>query len=531
MIKKSKSLNNLSISSIREQLRLEHQTQQQQQQQLKQQQQLPKNRQKLRSEQGLIPLACIGIGAVISGDFYGWNFGLAGGFGGLLISLIIVTFMYIGISLSLAELSSMYPSAEGAFKFSKEAFGPYAGCLCGISETLEYVLLVPVVLTAQGDHLMILFGINENNDAIKIGFWALLCIIYSILHLWGPNPTFKSNTILTFGTVLILFIYWCGCIYIISCDNINTIIDRMFNIEPNEIYYGSSIFLPNGFYGIFTSLTYASWFFVAIEELPITAEDAIKPKIIVPKAIKWSIIILTVSAFFTLCLSVSVPGGSHNISLTGQPLYRSLISGLMNKCVNIKTNTDCNNSDNCIWNNDELSCYDIQLTNNVLIWDIIINFGALISLFTSCHSIIYAAGRQLMSLTRNGTIHSFTKFNVISNSTPRYALTFVIVLGFIIATLTYIIGKGVNFLLSISVAAASLSYIFSMLSFITLRFKRKLDERIYKSPIGIFGAGYAATISLIIFLSFFIDVAINSGLYELCAVLITFFIIYGAAPG
>ena len=37
------------------------------------------------------------LGAVISGDCFGWNFGLgAGGFGGLLIATVVITVMYVG---------------------------------------------------------------------------------------------------------------------------------------------------------------------------------------------------------------------------------------------------------------------------------------------------------------------------------------------------------------------------------------------------------------------------------------------------
>ena len=46
---------------------------------------------KLRPYARVFHLWALGVGAVISGDFFGWNFGLAaGGFGGLLIALIII---------------------------------------------------------------------------------------------------------------------------------------------------------------------------------------------------------------------------------------------------------------------------------------------------------------------------------------------------------------------------------------------------------------------------------------------------------
>ena len=41
-------------------------------------------------------LWALGVGAVISGDFFGWNYGLAtGGFGGLFVATLIVSVMYV----------------------------------------------------------------------------------------------------------------------------------------------------------------------------------------------------------------------------------------------------------------------------------------------------------------------------------------------------------------------------------------------------------------------------------------------------
>ena len=55
-------------------------------------------RRKLRRHAAFWSLWALGVGAVISGDFYGWNLGLdAGGFGGLLIAGIVITVMYYGL--------------------------------------------------------------------------------------------------------------------------------------------------------------------------------------------------------------------------------------------------------------------------------------------------------------------------------------------------------------------------------------------------------------------------------------------------
>eukprot|EP01083_Nonionella_stella_P289320 984558_1 len=133
----------------------------------------------------LLSLTALGVGAVISGDFFGWNFGLErGGFGGLIVATLLVGLMYVCVSLSLAELASMYPSAEGAFRFSRHALGPYAGFCCGLSESLEYVLLVPVIITGLGDQLNVLFNITV--PEAQIGWWVLLCIFFFwIAFIWS----------------------------------------------------------------------------------------------------------------------------------------------------------------------------------------------------------------------------------------------------------------------------------------------------------------------------------------------------------
>ncbi|HEY1347824.1 MAG TPA: hypothetical protein VGF54_22765, partial [Streptosporangiaceae bacterium] len=58
----------------------------------------------------------LGVAAVISGDFYGWNLGLdAGGFGGLLIATVFIAIMYYGLCFSIAEMSPALPHTGGAY--------------------------------------------------------------------------------------------------------------------------------------------------------------------------------------------------------------------------------------------------------------------------------------------------------------------------------------------------------------------------------------------------------------------------------
>jgi len=60
----------------------------------------------LRKYAGVWSLWALGIGAVISGHYSGWNLGLAsGGWGGMFVATIIIAIMYIGLTFSIAEMS------------------------------------------------------------------------------------------------------------------------------------------------------------------------------------------------------------------------------------------------------------------------------------------------------------------------------------------------------------------------------------------------------------------------------------------
>lgn len=60
----------------------------------------------LQRHAGVWSLWALGVAAVISGDFFGWNFGLDFGFGGLLVATIVITVMYLGLCYSILNDAS-----------------------------------------------------------------------------------------------------------------------------------------------------------------------------------------------------------------------------------------------------------------------------------------------------------------------------------------------------------------------------------------------------------------------------------------
>src|ERR1041384_4222469 len=131
---------------------------------------------RLRRHARVLHLWALGVGAVISGDFFGWNYGLAtGGFGGLLVAAVIVTVMYVCLCYSLAEMSPALPHTGGAYSFARTAMGPWAGFLTGLGENMEYVITPGVIIVSVGAYLESIFGTAPD---VQWVWWGMVFIIF-----------------------------------------------------------------------------------------------------------------------------------------------------------------------------------------------------------------------------------------------------------------------------------------------------------------------------------------------------------------
>src|SRR5260370_18359345 len=113
----------------------------------------------LRRHAGVLQLWALGVGAVISGDFFGWNFGLTtGGAVGMFIALAIMTGMYAGLCFSIAAMSPALPHTAGAYSFGRTSMGPWGGYITGLAENMEYILTPAVIVVGVGGYLGSIFG-------------------------------------------------------------------------------------------------------------------------------------------------------------------------------------------------------------------------------------------------------------------------------------------------------------------------------------------------------------------------------------
>ena len=118
-------------------------------------------RQLKRGAAGWILLAGLGISYVISGDFAGWNFGIAqAGWGGFVIAAVLMGIMYLALVLSLAEMSAAIPAAGGGYSFARQAMGPMGGFLTGLAVLIEYSLAPAAIVIFIGSAVNELIGLD-----------------------------------------------------------------------------------------------------------------------------------------------------------------------------------------------------------------------------------------------------------------------------------------------------------------------------------------------------------------------------------
>ncbi|MGA0798518.1 MAG: amino acid permease, partial [Candidatus Nanopelagicales bacterium] len=201
----------------------------------------------------------LGVAAVISGHFSGWNLGIGqAGWGGMFIATLIIGTMYLFMILSINEMAAALPHTGGAYSFARSAMGPWGGYVTGFAETIEYVVTTAVVGVFSGLYADAIF-----NDlfGISLPLWAWVGIFYVIFLAINGSGVNVSFTFAFWMAIISLGVLAFFVITAIIGGNFS--VDNLFDIAPEAV--GAS-FLPYGVASILLALPFAIWFFLGIEE-------------------------------------------------------------------------------------------------------------------------------------------------------------------------------------------------------------------------------------------------------------------------
>ncbi len=228
----------------------------------------------------------LGVGYVISGMYFGWNFGLEkGGTLGMAVATGLSVIMYVCFTLGYAELSCAIPKAGGIFDYATRALGRDWGFLAGIAQVFEFVLAPPAIAVGIGAHINLFFPELSPTYA-ALGAYLL----FTLLNVVGVKLAATFELLITFLAVAGLILFAGATYNQISIDHL------------------ISNALPNGWAGVWAAIPFSIWFFLGIEGLANAAEESQNPQRDLIRGFASAMITLVVLCAFTFICSVGVGG-------------------------------------------------------------------------------------------------------------------------------------------------------------------------------------------------------------------------------
>ena len=373
----------------------------------------------LKKVLGTSQLWAIAVGMVISGEYFGWNYGWAvAGTVGFLISVLLVTVLYLTFIFSYTELTTAIPDAGGPFAYAFRAMGPVGGFVAGFATLVDFVLAPPAIAMALGSYA------NFLNPAIPVLATAIVSyIIFIGINLFGIKQSANFSLVVTILSVIEILVFMI----------------LIFPAFETKNFMANSPVTANG---VFAGIPFAIWFFVAIEGVAMVAEEVKNPNKTIPKGYISAILTLVVLSLGIMVLSGGV-GDWRLLSEIDHPLPETLAMALG------KGNT----------------------------WSKIFTSLGLFGLIASFHGNTIGYSRQVYALARSGYLPDFLANVNQRYRTPHWAL----IIGGLVGFLAIFSGK-TDQIIIMSVLGAIVMYVMSMISLFILRRKEPNLLRPYKAP-------------------------------------------------
>jgi ethanolamine permease len=370
---------------------------------------------------GPVQLWAIAVGLVISGDYFGWNYGLShGGPVGMGIATLAVTVMYVCFIFSYTELSTAIPHAGGPFAYAQRAFGPWGQYLAGASTLMEFLFAPPAIARAIGSYVHFRAPWLSVN-VVAVGAF----VVFGAVNAAGVSIAATFELVVT-----ALATFELGLFFFLTAPHV-----RAEHLLAQPMF-------PEGAAGVFAAIPFAIWFYLGLEGVAMSAEEVVDPKRTIPKGYLAGIATLVTLALGTLvCTSGVMPW--RELVQDDSPLPRALSK---------------------------------VLSPGHPMTHLMVYLG-LLGLIASFHGIVMGCSRQVYALGREAMLpRAFGELNA-RLRTPVPAIVVTVAIG-AVATLS---GK-TDALITMSVLGALGVYLVSMASMIRLRRKEPELERPYRAP-------------------------------------------------
>ncbi len=412
----------------------------------------------------MLHIWALGVGAVITGEYFGWNLGLKdNGPVAMIVASLVVCLLYLTWVLALSELSVALPFAGGPLAYGRRAADPSLGFVMGWSMFLECQFATIATVLATGGYIAFLINYPDDPDP-TVSAWAALgtVVVFFVLHSLGVQEQSWVMIVMTYAAIVGLVIFWIAAAHHFSWERVWP--DPVFRVPGNPPAE------PKGWKAVLDAMPYALWWLVIIETVALAAEEAHEPHRTIPRGLVWAqltLIVLVVLTWFFACgamnsqeLALTVikdEDGEAVLDENGEP-KTAVVDYPLAKVIG-----------------------EIARESPVLLYGF--GFIALSGMLASYHGMVYGTSRQAFAMGRAGYLPAFLGVVHSTRRTPIIALLTcsLITAGFVIANLWFKDAIAVAVL--VSTLTALVWYILAMGCLFVLRRREPHLFRSYRAPI------------------------------------------------
>jgi ethanolamine permease len=383
----------------------------------------------------VLDIWALGVGVVITGEYFGWNLGLKdNGPVAMLLASLVVCLLYLTWVLALSELSVAMPFAGGPLAYGRRAVEPSLGFVMGWSMFLECQFATIATAIATGGYVAFLFNPGKPDPTVAVWAGLAVVVVFFLLQFWGVKEQSLVMVIMTYGAILGLVLFW-----LLAAGNFSS----------ERVWPQQDLFAGKGWKGVLDAVPYALWWLVMIETVALAAEEAHQPHRTIPRGLVWAqltLIVLVVLTWLFACGAMNF----QEFAEVDYPLAAVVRS--------------------VWWGRSPVVVYGFGLI-------------ALFGMIASYHGMVYGTSRQAFALGRAGYLPRILGEVHATRRTPVPALLLcsLITAGFVVANFWYKDAIGVAVL--VSSLAALVWYILAMGCLFVLRQREGGLFHSYQAPL------------------------------------------------
>ncbi|MCI9302896.1 APC family permease [Clostridium sp.] len=215
--------------------------------------------------------------------------------GATIIAWILTTIGSILIAISFANLGTKYPATGGAYQYTKEAFGDFAGFLSAWLYWNGSWIGNAAIIVAITSYASAVFPVL-NKPIVSIIFSSAVLWIFTLINISGVK---KAGKIQSFVTVFKILFF--GLFIIVAFLNFDSA--NILPLFPSE----------KGFSTVPLAATSTLWAFIGLESATVAAGELENPEKNIRKSTIYGLII---SSVIYLLISIGSMGAMSNMELS-----------------------------------------------------------------------------------------------------------------------------------------------------------------------------------------------------------------------